>query len=384
MRFSDGKNTISQRAAMAMVALVALVVVASLTGCSSSGSRGRYLSYVQGETNDAVVRVAHPQAHAAVNHPAVTAGRAFPASTVVISGITPVAGDQDLYIYDTATQTTKDELPGYYFESTQISHDDTKIVDSVYTPIAAGSSTAYYQLWLGDKDGKTITQITTDATEHYDATFSADGSMIAYWAYDATADLTQLFTISTTAPYTITEIKTPTLDAYYPVFTPDGLSLVFEGNPLNDTDAIYSLKIATGASSVTQLSLPVQNSTVDEYDYYPSVSPDGTQVSFTRNTYTIASDTNTYDIYVMPIAGETASPAKGLTTGLVTAGMSEQPLYLDNSNENIVYLSWEPNSGTTGNPNIFEMNRDGSITGLAKTQLTSTTMADYFYNEQAE
>src|ERR1039458_4366597 len=358
MRFSDRKNTISQRAAMAMVALIALVVVASLTGCSSSGSHGRYFSFVQGETNDAVVRVAHPQAHAAVTHP-VTASRAFPASTVVITGITPVAGDQDLYIYDTATQTTKNVLPGLFIDSTQISHDDTKLVSSIYTPITAGSSTAYYQLWMGDKDAKTITQITTDATEHYNATFSADGSMITYWSYDATADLDQLFTISTTAPYTITEIKTPALDAYYPVFTPDGLSLVFEGDPLNETDAIYIVKIATG--TVTKLSQPVYNETIDEYDSFPSVSPDGTQVSFTRETYTIASDSDTYDIYVMPIAGS-ATPT-GLTTGLVTAGTSEQPMYLDNAHENIVYLSWEPNSGIdgTGQPNIFEMNRDGSI-----------------------
>ena len=39
MRFSEGKNTISQRVAMAIVVLGVLVAFACLTGCSSSSGR---------------------------------------------------------------------------------------------------------------------------------------------------------------------------------------------------------------------------------------------------------------------------------------------------------------------------------------------------------
>src|ERR1019366_9021337 len=186
------KKTLRFNVLIGAAALIAL----ALTGCSNSGSHGRYFSYVQNTIASSVTPpAAQHQAHAAVQHVAVTAVRAFPARTVVISGITPRAGNQDLYIYDTATQTTKDVFPGFDIYSTQISHNDRLIVSSILTPIAEGSGIDYFQLWVADRDGKTITQITTDANNHYDATFSADGSMIAYYAYDSILGLYQLFTI---------------------------------------------------------------------------------------------------------------------------------------------------------------------------------------------
>ena len=65
----------------------------------------------------------------------------------------------------------------------------------------------------------TITQITTNAADYFNATFSANGNTIAYDAYDSTAELEQLYTVSAVAPYTVTEINTPALEAQTPVFS---------------------------------------------------------------------------------------------------------------------------------------------------------------------
>jgi Tol biopolymer transport system component len=359
-----------------------------LTGCGGSSSHGRYFAYIQYTGEGDTAAAAHHQAHTGAKRPAAAAAHKATVRAAAQPATTSIGtGSEDIYVYDTHTNTSTDVLSGLDVESVQISYDGKKGVVVGYDTV-----TGYDQVYLFDRQFITGIQLTSDLTWHYDATFSADGSTITYDAYDSTLDtpLEQLYTIPTTAPYTVTEIKTPALYAYGPAFTPDGLSLVFDGEPggESETEAIYIVKIATGA--VTQLSLPAYNATIEQFDYVPpSVSPDGTQVSFSRDTYTIATDLDTYDVYVMPITGETlASPATGLTTGNpVTAGTSEEPLYLDNSKKDIVYLSWEANVPTVANPtgdyasNIFEMNRDGTTGGLAKTQLTSGTLDQYFNDD---
>jgi hypothetical protein len=391
MRFSEGK-TISQRMAMAMLVLASLVAFAGLSGCSGGGSRGRYFAYIQDNNSDDSAQ-AHHVAHAGVKHPAVSAAArtsrasaATPAATTV-TGTQPIAGSDDIIIFDTHTNATAlDTGVAFDVESVQVSHDGTELVTSILTPVTVGGvTTNYYELWLADIKFHTVTQITTDANDHYDATFSADGNTIAYWAEDSVKNLEQLFTVTTAAPYTEIEVaKTPdTLNLYEPAFTPDGLSLVAGGDAIDsDTSAIYIVNIASGTTTQLDLDLPAATDTTAEYDYLPAVSPDGTQVSFTREIDN--SSTSTYDVYVMPITGSTvASAAIGLTTGLPTTSTSEEPLYLDNSAEDIVYLSWFPNSGTGGtfNPNVFEMERDGTTASLAKTQLTDTPLADFFNDE---
>ena len=197
----------------------------------------------------------------------------------------------------------------------------------------------------------------------------------------------QLYTLPAAPSTTIvtpTLVPTPLMYAYSPVFTLDGLNLVFEGYN-NTVDAIFEVNIAkaiaTPGTGITQLSLPVTNETIETYDYLPSVSPDGTQVSFSRDTYTIATDIDTYDIYVLPIATSIPISGTGLTnlatSNTATVGTSYGPMYLDNSGKTIVYLS---NGVLTsdGAYNIFEMNPDGSTTGLAKTQLTSSILGEFF------
>ena len=215
----------------------------------------------------------------------------------------------------------------------------------------------------------TVTQITTDPADHFDATFSADGNTIAYWVFNQTLEEGQLFTVGTLAPNTEKPVATPTgTDAEVPVFTPDGSNLVFSAFTEALDGTIEEVNIASG--TVTQLSMTPEG---DE-DYFPSVSPDGTQVAFSRFSE------GAEDNYVIPIAtGElTPGAATGLTTGnLVTAGKSESPLYLDNSGEDIVYLSYAV--GDTYH--VFEMERTGATTSLPMTQLTTGPDEQFFNNE---
>lgn len=385
---------------MAMVALVASAVVASLTGCGSGSSHGRYFAYVEYEPGTTAgvkpaAHAAHHQPHAGAKHAAGIAPRAagahgsWPAKTTV-TGNTPYPGPYDIWIYDTHRNKAEDVTgggstdEGLYVESVQVSNGGTRLVASVYTcpsgdPTCA-SNDGNYQLWVGDKNVHSITQITFDAVDHYDATFSADGRTITYYAYDSTAELYQLFTVTAASPYTQTEVPTAAYDAYSPVFTPDGKNLVFECDSVDTgTEVICTTGLpgTANAGTVTLLSQPSSNSVTEiyEYDFYPSVSPDGKQISFTRETDNNVAETSTEDIFVMPIAGEpTPDSATGLTTGnLVTAGTSFQPMYLDNSKENIVYLSF-----ATDVLDVYEMNKDGSTTGLSHTQLTDTVDEDYF------
>jgi len=172
--------------AMAMLVLVSLVAFAALMGCGSSGSRGRYFAYVQYEPVTASAPgVARHQAHAGAKQHAVTAA-ARPSSApgkfaaITFTGGTPVAGDQDIYFYDTHTNTPALVNTALYVDSIQISNDDRKFVASVLTYVTGQSGTSYYQLWVGDRTLHSITQITTDLNDHFGASFSADGRMIAY------------------------------------------------------------------------------------------------------------------------------------------------------------------------------------------------------------
>jgi hypothetical protein len=389
MRFSEGK-TISQRMAMAMLVLASLVAFAGLSGCSGGGSRGRYFAYIQ--TTDPAVTPGPSAAkhHAGAKH-ATVATAALKSSTSAVArpgttftGGTVIAGTDDIIIYDTHTNAPAlDTGVAYQVESVQVSYDGTQLVASVLTattitsgfPLNDGcylqtdSATIAncYQLWVADVKFKTVTQITTDPADHYDATFSADGNTVAYSQYDSAKGVEQLFTVSDVAPYTETEVPTSVasvpVDAEVPVFTPDGLNLVFTAG---ETYVIDIVNIATG--KVTQLTLPPEGAE----DYSASVSPDGTQIAFTR--YSEAEDN-----YVIPITGETATgTAIGLTTGnSVTKGESEYPMYLDNSAEDIVYLSYAV--GDTYH--VFEMERDGTTASLPETQLT-TGPDEQFFNEE--
>jgi Tol biopolymer transport system component len=250
-------------------------------------------------------------------------------------------GHIDLYVMDTSTGTTTKLVSGGEFYNALLSYDGTKLV------VSAADTSGYSQIYLADAKFETITQLTSDKSDHYDVALSADGTMITY-----DNDYNKIFTIPATGG-TPTLIPTTLNEAWGPVFTPDGKKVVFSGWNGSHT---YVYGVNLDGTGLTQLSI----GTV--WDGLPSVSHDGTLIAFERD----GTEGESEDIAVISSAGETtANPGKVLTTN----GKSWQPEFLGNK---ILYLSW---AGSTNYlDKIYEMNTDG--TGVV--QLTNSTMEDDF------
>jgi Tol biopolymer transport system component len=255
------------------------------------------------------------------------------------------SGTVDLYYYDATTQTsTQLNTASSYFCNVQLSNDGTKLLIS-----AEDTETGDCQLYLADAKYQTINKLTTDADDHYDASISPDGTIIAYDDWDG-----DLYTLpaagGTPTELTITGVG----GGYSPVFTPDNKHIVFEGceNACN----IYIVSASGGAA--TQLSQGTY------WDGVPAVSPDGTKVVFDREA---VSNGYTRDIAIISINGEsTSSPATILSTDSSVSGGSWAPMFAGSGK--LLFQSWKPNSDTSKNDNIFEINTDG--TGL--TRITNT------------
>ena len=254
-----------------------------------------YLEYVPSANPG--VTVAHNSAAMAHGRRSAHAQR----SSVSIGG-----GDWNLYVMDTVTGTPVKLSPApQSFESVLLSADGTKLV------VTADDATSLnVQVYVADSKLQTITQLTSDASPHVDASISADGTKVAYDDGNGT-----IYTIPATGG-TATAVPTPSLEeAWSPVFTPDGKKIIFTGYNTSGTDLIYSMNL--DGTGLTQLS----KGTV--WDGMPSVSADGTKITFERDSAAGEGQ----DIAVMGIAGETtAAPA----TILTTTGNNENPIFVGN------------------------------------------------------
>jgi WD40-like Beta Propeller Repeat len=280
------------------------------------------------------------------------------------------SGPVDLYVMDTSTGiSTKVNPQSAAFENVQLSADGSKLL------FTASDSEACTEIYMADAKFQTLTQLTqyfvgSPCFDHREAALSSDGTMITF-VYGTPNN-----SISTIPPVggAITQILVPGVPgsvvdvAIDPVFTPDGKSVVFRGYPLGSgTSYIYIVNL--DGTGLAQLSSGPGNGGSDTF---PAVSPDGTQVAFTRVTLT-----QTYvseNIAVIGIGGESAAnPAKMLTTD----GKSWQPMWLGGK---ILFLSWKDNLATCVDgvyqchDNIYEMNADGSNV----VRLTNTTLETAF------
>jgi hypothetical protein len=286
------------------------------------------------------------------------------ATRAASTGVDIASGSMDLYLYDmTTNKSTK--LNGAYgslaFETVSMGAYGTKLLFSAY------DSKGYVQVFLADAKLRTITQLTTDENDHFDAQISIDGNWVAFDNDDGT-----LYYMSASGG-TATAIKINTSIvalsyAWNPSFTPDNKSLVFSGN-LEDSDGEFIFSAKLDGTGLTQLTNPDQAA---EYDYYNSVSPDGSTLAFTREIYSEEYGWQE-NIYTVSISGESAS---NVASQLTTDGYSWYPLYFGTK---ILFLDYGPNYYGTGNDNIFSMGIDGSsITQLTNTPY-ETTFNDLYY-----
>ena len=210
-------------------------------------------------------------------------------------------------------------------------------VDGTYQQVlvATGSGTNY--------SNYTVTQLTSDAEDHYQAQLSPDGAKVIF--VKDTSGLNQAYVISATGG-TETLVPIPdTMDVYSPTFTPDGQSIVFEDCV---PDSINIVKLdGTG--------MTVLNNADGSYeDDTPSVSPDGKLITFLQD----------YNVFVMDINGQNVKQ-------LTTDGMNDDPMFV---NDKIVYLSFADEDGLSNTSEIYSMNADGTN----PKRLTTVTVDDRF------
>lgn len=244
------------------------------------------------------------------------------------------------------------------FDFVQLSPDGTKGVFSAY------DSNGYIQVYTVDMSNPTTpTQITSDAEDHYEPQMSRDNSKIVYVKWNSTASMDEMYTISSSGGAE-TLVSTPNVDTWSPTFNPDGTKIVFAGWGASDNAGrIYIVK--TDGTGLEALTLDRTTG----WDYYPSVSPDGTTIAFER----YISGTG-FDVYTVAITGE-AMPGATAATRLTTDGESGDPLYVSNK---IVFVSWRTTpTDADGDYDIWSMNYDGT----SQAALTTDTNEDYFSYE---
>ncbi len=226
---------------------------------------------------------------------------------------------------------------GGWFESIQVTPDGK---NAAFVARVTGDST-YWQVFLAKQSGSntyTITQLTSDAENHYQAQLSADGKTVVF-----VKDTSQAYLMSSSGG---TETLIPTAEGvivYSPTFTPDGKAIVFE-DCWDDTINIVNLD----GSGMVVLNNPTDFGR--SLDDLPAVSPDGKLITFLSDS----------DVYVMDINGQNVQQ-------LTTDHMSHDPMFV---NKKIVFRSWRDG----GAAEIYSMD----ISGANQSRLTNNSVDEWF------
>jgi Tol biopolymer transport system component len=251
-------------------------------------------------------------------------------------------------------------LDGAFFESVDLSPDGTMLV------FIAHDTDNHSQLYTMNLGNQQIVQLTAGQEDPEAPRFSPDGNTIIFDRVDNGAPgVYQLATIPSTggSETEITSSDLAQLSAYTPVFTPDGSQIVFTG--FGATASIYIVN--TDGTGLVQLTTGDWSTGID---VYPSVSADGTQITFARLNETAEPCDGQYtcgwDIYQAGIAGELSGPA---AIPLTTTHVSSQPRLV---NGKIIFISSPDLNG--GTSYIFSMDPNGSNSA----QLTSAPYLEVF------
>ena len=211
-----------------------------------------------------------------------------------------------------------------------------------------------WQIWYADLSNPSspaVTQLTTDGSDYFSPQLSWDGKTVVYEKQLSSGSPNEQIATISVSGGTETVLAT-SFDAVLPAFTPDG-HIVF----VNDTN-YYNIEIMNAdGTNITALTA----STTGQFDIYPSVSPDGKSISFTRAIYNSTSDTYTHDIWMMNIDGSSQ-------TQLTTDGKNFGSRWINNL---IVVASFK-DTGTTGNAQIYSLDPSSK---------TETRLTNDSYNE---
>ncbi len=217
--------------------------------------------------------------------------------------------------------------------------DDRRLA---FTMEIDGNVDVYYM----DLDATNVNRLTNDDAEDSGASWSPDGSMIAFDSNRSGSD--QVWRSNVDAGewgYNLTQLTEDTHDNQVNNFlswSPDGRWIAFEADRDRDDPEIY-LANAVDGSNQQRLTF------TRALDEVPSWSPSGAEILFSSNMHG-EPQSRTYDIYIMGVDG---SAQRRLTT---TSGAASYPS-MSADGKKIVY-SYQ--SGEEDTPEIWVMNADGS------------------------
>lgn len=222
---------------------------------------------------------------------------------------------------------------GGVFYAVQLSLDGKKGVG------IAEDENGYQQVFIADVTNLSNSnplQLTSDAENHFVPQISPDNKKVIFVKYDSSGN-PKAYTIPASGG-TETLISTPSgVGVWTPSFTPDGTKIVFE----EETDDTISIMNTDGTNIQT-----LTNADQAHLDEFPSVSPDGKLIVFSRYGGTLSGE----EIFSVSING---SGLKQLTTTGET-GDSWDPMFVNNKIV-FVYESYGTSRG-----DIFAMNFDGT------------------------
>lgn len=272
-------------------------------------------------------------------------------------GLTPWANDIDIgndsvYLMNNdGTGQTLVSSQGGWFEAIQLSADGKSAVLNADVTDTNGT---YLQIFLAKASGNTytLTQLTSDAENHFQPQLSMDGTKVVF-VKDIESN--QAYIMNATAGATEALIPTPAgQDVYSPTFTPDGKSIVYEDCYI-DSINIVNLD-GTGAAILHNADGSLEDDT-------PAVSPDGKLVTFA------VYNSGMEDIYVMDITGQNVKQ-------LTTDGLNDDPMFVNNK---IVFISDRDDVGTS---EIYSMDANGTNVKRLTTNTTSEWFQTYDENIQ--
>ncbi len=346
------------------VTFAVLAVVASLAGCGGSSktwpSGDRLFFAYLADSSSIPTAATTPAAHPALSAHArqMTQHAHHAAGPRANSSVDIQTGSLDVYVWDVdAATSVKLNTTSAAYQSIFLSADYKTVYFTAY------DSNGYSQVFSAPVTNfNSPTQLTTGTSEDHDTiTVSKDGSLIVT---GVTTETGEEIALMPSSGGTETLLLPSGLEyAWYPNIASDNSTIVFEGLVTDGYAGIYSVQ--KDGSGLTRLTNNGSTGTEGAYwDWIPSLSPDGTQFSFTRET----EDGGGENIYVVSIAGETNTIQ---SLALTTDGDSLQSFHLG---DYVAYTSDRNTINGSHNYQLFQVTPAGTGT----TQLTTADEAIWF------